>query len=141
MYGLRFSSLACFYNATCLEELANFIGSTSIFQPLNYSVETRFNSNLSIAIDTLIAELFIETWTNSSNYSSYYSTCAPFTCEYSYTKRNNALYIITTILGLYGGLTVGLKSVIWYILSIYWKICQFFKNRQQRIEPIAEIIS
>ena len=122
IYGLRFSSLRCFYNSTCLKILTDSIEINDTLTPLN-------NSLSSISIGTLIDELFIETWTNSSNYSSYYSICAPLTCRYSYSERNSPLYIITTILGLYGGLTVGLKSVIWYILFIYWKICQHIRNR------------
>ncbi|CAF1269244.1 unnamed protein product [Adineta ricciae] len=141
IYGLRFSSLRCFYNSTCLKSLTDFIGITDVLKPLNDSIETRFNPIPLSSIGTLIDELFIEIWKNSSNYSSYYSTCAPLACRYSYTERNSPLYMITTILGLYGGLTVGLKSVIWYVLLLYWKICQYIRNRRGYVEPVTENLS
>lgn len=105
MYGLRSSSLTCFYNSTCLNDVAYFIGTNSTLDPLNNSIS-------SISFGTLIDELFIETWDNSSNYSN---TCAPLTCQYSYTDHeycylfsffsflkifNHAIQIIVTYISL-----------------------------------------
>ncbi|CAF1199605.1 unnamed protein product [Adineta steineri] len=136
VYGLRLSTLECFYNSTCLERLATFLNSSFDPSPLNISLYSRFTSISSTTIGTLIDELFIETWHNTSNYSSYFSSCAPLTCHYSYEKRNSILYMITTYLGLFGGLTVGLKYAVWYGLCLYWKVRQLCTNVRNRIEPM-----
>ncbi|CAF1187805.1 unnamed protein product [Adineta ricciae] len=99
------------------------------------SAEFRFTPISSTPIGTLIDELFIESWQNSSNYSSYYSICAPSNCRYTYVERNDFVYTLTTILGLYGGLTEGLPIVIWGSLQVYWKIRERIK-RHRRIVPI-----
>ena len=84
----------------------------------------------------LIDELFIETWKNSSNYSEYYLFCAPLECRYTYATKTNGLYILTTFLGLYGGLSVGLKLVVWYGLDIYLKIYQLIIHRRTQIQAM-----
>jgi len=99
---------------------------------------TRFNPISSVSFGTLIDELFIETWQNPSNYSDYFSACAPLTCRYTYVERKNALYILTAFLGLYGGLTVGLKFIVWNVLLIYWKLRQWFSNRRNQIQSVNE---
>jgi hypothetical protein len=102
--------------------LADFIVSSYIPNPLDISLYTRFTPTSSILIGTLIDELFIETWQNTSNYSDYFSVCVPSTCRYTYMERNTAIYMLTTFLGLYGGLTIGLKFLVWHALCVTWKV-------------------
>jgi len=135
MYGLRFSTLQCLYSRSCLEKLAAFLDINYVLQPLNDLIPTRFTPISTISISALIDQLFIEIWQNSSNYSNYYSACAPMKCQYTYNKRNNLIYIIASLLGLYGGLTIGLKLVIWHILNIFWKFYEKIKKCQANVHP------
>jgi hypothetical protein len=121
-----------------LNTLADFADSWNVPDPLNTSLTTRFNPISSVTFGTLIDELFIESWINSSNYSAYFSTCAPSICRYSYTERNSVLYMITTFLGLYGVLTVGLKLIVWNGLFIYFKMRQWVSHRHRRIQPMDQ---
>jgi hypothetical protein len=41
----------------------------------------------------------------------YYTACSPLSCTYSIEERVSLIYIVTVIIGLYGGLTVALKLV------------------------------
>ncbi|CAF3847963.1 unnamed protein product, partial [Rotaria sp. Silwood1] len=139
IYGLRLSTFECLYNSTCLQRLSNLIDSIyDISSPLNSSIHTRFTPVSSTPIGKLIDELFIEGWQNESNYSNYFPICAPLACRYTYVKRNNALYILTIFLGLYGGLTVGLKLIVWYSLHVYLKVQQWLTFRRRRIESINQ---
>ncbi|CAF0949480.1 unnamed protein product [Adineta ricciae] len=122
VHGLRLSTLECLYSSECLKRLAKFVNSSFVPSPLNQSIPSRFTPISSTPIGTLIDELFIELWQNSSNYSSYYSICAPSNCKYTYVESNDFVHILTTILGLYGGLTEELLIVIWGSLQMYWKI-------------------
>ncbi|CAF0824433.1 unnamed protein product [Adineta ricciae] len=135
VHGLRLSTLDCLYSSECLKKLAIFVKSSFVPSPLNESTPSRFTPISSTPIGTLIDELFIESWQNSSNYSSYYSICAPSNCRYTYVERNGFVYTLTTILGLYGGLTEGLPLVIWGSLQVYWKIRERIE-RHRRIVPI-----
>ncbi|CAF1687412.1 unnamed protein product, partial [Adineta ricciae] len=82
VHGLRLSTLECFYSSGCLKRLAKFVNSSFVLSPLKRSIPSRFTPISSTPIGTLIDELFIESWQNSSNYSSYYSICAPSNCRY-----------------------------------------------------------
>jgi hypothetical protein len=112
IYGLHLSTLQFLYDSTCLNRLTDFAYYWDIPDPLNISLITRFNPISSVSFGTLIDELFIETWQNTSNYSDYFSICAPLTCRYTCIERTSTLYMLTTFLGLYGGLTFGLKFVV-----------------------------
>lgn len=134
--GLRQSTLECLYNSTCLQQLADFMNMTDMPDALNRSVSSRVYPVSTTTIGKLIDEFFVETWQNSSNYSNYYSSCSPSSCEYSYAARNSFLYILTTLLGLYGGLTVGLKFIVWHSLNIYWKTRKYIGNRRRRTQVV-----
>lgn len=51
-------------------------------------------------------------WETTFTYENYYSACAPLYCSYSLNMRFDELYILTTLMGLSGGLTSVLKFVV-----------------------------
>ena len=72
--------------------------------------ETRCDRKTSI--ETMTKNLFIEQWSTESSFSAYYKECAPVACTYRFPQRNSFLYVLTTLLGLYGGLTVVLRICV-----------------------------
>ncbi|CAF1102361.1 unnamed protein product [Didymodactylos carnosus] len=54
----------------------------------------------------------VEEWNSNASFSSYYKQCAPQECTYTYSGHNNVVYIVTTIIGLVGGLTKVLQVII-----------------------------
>lgn len=151
--GLRMSTLECFYSSSCIESIINLLnyytqmdGSpppdfvlptvpTLIVSPLNSSIPSRFPPN--ITIDNLLDELFIEQWSNKSIYENYFAACAPDLCRYEYVSRNSILYVITLILSLYGGLTLGLRFIAWHGSRIYYQIKVRFSNRHTVVQPFS----
>jgi hypothetical protein len=103
------STLECFYNATCIEMLIQFMGGTTFPDPLDDTVQSRFNPNTTVS--SMFAELFIEEWRYISNFTGYFATCAPASCSYSYTERVNAAYMLITFFGFIGGVTVVLGFI------------------------------
>lgn len=82
--SLLTSSLECFYNSSCLHTFLKYINinSTSIF------------------------------FLSSNDYRSYFLACQVKSCSYTYQSRRSFLSILTTILGLIGGLTTILVFLI-----------------------------
>jgi hypothetical protein len=109
------SSLGCFFNQTCLDMIQFEIKSS---QSINIYIldanRTRFSPNSSIG--TILDNLMVETWNERIEYDKYYEECAPEQCTYSYTSRNNPFQIVTTLVGLLGGLSVVLKIIIPFIV-------------------------
>ncbi|CAF1065031.1 unnamed protein product [Adineta steineri] len=122
--GIRLSTLECFFNSNCILNLTSIASTrnTTIWIPklLNASTPSIYPSNTSIG--SLADSLFVEDWGVKSNYSSYFASCAPHSCSYQYIDHNTIFYIITTVLGLYGGLTVILRFIVWRGWHMHRKI-------------------
>jgi hypothetical protein len=127
--GLRLSTLACFYSATCIEQIVsnmryyghfngslvdniNLMNATRIdIRPLNRAKSSRFLLNTSIA--TLLDEMFVDAWINKTSYEKYFDRCAPTHCTYDYVSKKSPSSVAAALLGLYGGLTLVLRFLVW----------------------------
>ena len=112
------SSLQCFYNQTCIVQLQLYIYSTAPMNPraLNSSLQSQYLPNATIQL--LLDQLMVERWNWSSMYESYYGECQPEECSYTYETKNDAIYIITTVIGLFGGLVTVLKLIVPYVVKL-----------------------
>jgi len=106
------SDLRCFYNLTCMNEIISYTSSSITINPiaLDPSLLVRFLENSTI--EELVNQLMVEEWNQSIIYENYYNECQPLECIYTYQTKNNAIYIITTLVGLIGGLTTALKLIV-----------------------------
>ncbi|UJR11653.1 hypothetical protein I4U23_015834 [Adineta vaga] len=105
------SSLECFYNETCLDLIQTMIRSNQSIDivSLNQS-QTRYLPNSSIEI--IFNELMLEKWGDEIQYDRYYEQCAPISCTYTITKRNDLSYILTFLIALFGGVSIALKILV-----------------------------
>jgi len=124
------STLECLFDSSCLKTIRKFIPSSNIIgvDPLKTS-QTRFAPNTSIEI--MINKLFIEKWSMKPNFSDYYAQCAPILCAYTLSKRNNPLYVLTELLGLYGGLTATLRLCVPLIIT-WWRKRRVITSAEHR---------
>ncbi|CAF3662865.1 unnamed protein product [Adineta steineri] len=140
--SFRASTLECFYDDLCINLIKNYTinanrtNSTNLFKPLS-TINSSFPINISIA--ELINNLFIEDWNIKINYSAYFEQCLPLSCSYTYIQRFNVLHIITTLLGLQGGLAIVLKWICPKIIRIIVKIYQYRKKRKNVVQPVFSI--
>ncbi|CAF0805382.1 unnamed protein product [Rotaria sordida] len=118
--GLMKSTLECFYNLSCMIELDQYylipLGSSFNFSTLNENL-----SPPNETIESIINKLMIDSWISNISFSSYYNTCSPSSCTYEYISRNALFFIITTILGICSGLSLGLKLLTLIILRFIEK--------------------
>ncbi|CAF4347812.1 unnamed protein product [Rotaria sp. Silwood2] len=113
------STLECFFNQSCLETLLQFFSNcnTLNIDVLNIN-QTHFTADTTI--EELISLLFIENWSVQTLFTNYFTLCAPMLCTYTTEKRKSLLYVITQVLGIYGGLTVTLRVCIPIIVG-WWR--------------------
>ena len=112
MEALLRSSFECFYNQTCISQLQSYY---VLSQPipgteLNQLLSSQYSPNSTV--QEMVDKLMIEEWNASVFYDKYYDQCQPKQCSYSYQTRNDAIYIITTLFGLVGGLITILKIFV-----------------------------
>lgn len=118
------SSLACWFNQLFFNETRSVLEFFEILLArnvtlLNPSLPSRFLPNTSI--DLIVKELMIEQWISSSSFDQFYDKCRPICCSYTYQERIHLAYIITTILGLIGGLNVILRLICPLLGTIFLK--------------------
>ncbi|CAF4327728.1 unnamed protein product [Rotaria sp. Silwood2] len=119
--GLMKSTLECFYNMSCMIELDGSL----LVPPGAVVYFSNLNENLSPpneTIESIINKLMIDSWTLNISFSSYYKTCSPASCTYEFLSRNDLFVVITTILSIFGGLSLGLKLLTLIILRFIEKI-------------------
>lgn len=112
------STLFCFYNQDCLDTLQLYVESES---PANASAldpnkSTRFHVNSTIG--EILDQLMVEEWIYNFSYEKYYAVCQPEECSYTISSRNSVIYIITTLIGLFGGLIKALRITVPRLVSL-----------------------
>jgi hypothetical protein len=54
----------------------------------------------------------VEEWNLLIMYEQYYNECQPTECSYTHQTKNTVIYIVTTLVGLVGGLITVLKLIV-----------------------------
>lgn len=123
-FSIMQSTLECLFDSNCLNIVQSLTIGTSMYDSLNTSIlSSRFSINTTIG--SMFNELLIEEWHNTTNFTNYFQSCAPISCSYTYTERFKIIYIITSIIGLLGGLTMALKILTSLIVKhIVPRICR-----------------
>ena len=127
--AMRLSNLNCFYNQTCLNQLMFYLQSTLIF---NATAMIQFNTsrfNPLTQISDILAVLMVDLWIQNISYTSYFTQCQPLSCIYTTVQRHDAIYIITTVIGIFGGLYKSLSICVPIVVK-------FIINRRQRRRQI-----
>ena len=137
-FSIMQSTLECFFDPNCLITIQSLGIGSSVHHPLNTSISSQFPFNTTIG--SMFNELLIEEWHNSSHFTSYFQTCAPISCLYSYTERFSIIYIITSVLGLLGGLTMAFRILASLVVKrilrrVYRSCCHPVRVEQE--EPTA----
>jgi hypothetical protein len=119
--SLLLSTLECYNNQSCLNNFMAYLPSVNTsFHILNSSVLNQSTSTTPIG--TLTDNLMIEQWSREMNYTRYFAACRPLLCSYTYTEKFSILYIITTVIGLIGGLTTILRVLCPQLTNIFYRI-------------------
>ena len=123
------STLECFYNQTCIDTLhdALFDNVTISSLPTSINMSSRFPPYT--LVGSLFDKLFIEEWVHQNDYEKFFRICAVSTCTYTYIQESDILYVITTVIGLFGGLSIVFRLVcpLLIIGSIY--LIDFIQNK------------
>ena len=110
--ALLVSTFECFYDEQCFTNLTFNINSTLTLNAtiLNQSLSTKFKTNSTVG--EMINELMVEQWKSNITFIKYYDECEPSQCTYSTKTNNDAIYIVTAVFGLLGGLVTILRIVV-----------------------------
>ena len=131
------STLEIFYNQTSIDYLENYLTTSD---PTNYpervyatamnasSLISRFQPNTTI--QHIVDHLFVEESAFNVSFASFYEQCDPLYCRYTVDQRKTVGYVVSRILGLYGGLTVTLHFAVPYIIRLVFKLKSYLCNNR-----------
>lgn len=77
---------------------------------------SRFSETSSVG--ELLDMMMVERWNRTVIYGNYYDGCSPKECVYTVEKRNDLIHIVTTVIGLVGGLSTILKMILPHLVRI-----------------------
>jgi hypothetical protein len=132
LQSFLYSTIQCFYDQICINQIVSYVNSSFYPKILN-NTESSFLTNVTGNI--LIENLFIEDWISNISYDNYFIQCHPSSSSYTINKRFNILYSLTVIIGLYGGITVLLKSFIPLIIKQLQKYPRNSSTRNNQVVP------
>ena len=109
--SLFLSDLRCFFDQSCVNKFLSFYNydmpdrlplSQKILdiRAMNSSILSRYALNDSMA--TIFSQLLVEEWKIEGNFDGYFDVCAPTRCGYNYAQRLDVVYVVTTIVSLFG---------------------------------------
>ena len=84
-------------------------------------------------IETLLNQLFVLNWSHNISFDQYFNECKPQFCQYSYSTKYNRIFVITTLISLFGGLTEGLHFIISYVALIIFKLYDYLKKKKNNV--------
>lgn len=120
-YALAQSTLECLFDSACINTTAYWISrlpSSSWPKPLNSSLLSKYS--ISEQVQTIYDQMMTDQWEIAKTFSNYYAICAPVECTYTYIARFDLLYLITMLVGLFGGLTIALRSVSPFLVQLFF---------------------
>lgn len=117
------SHLECFYSQTCLQELQYNLRPeiTMNVTLLDQSMLSRFSPDTTLEI--IVNSLMVDEWKQSVQHEKYFDICRPLECSYTVTRRRSIILIVTTVIGLFGGLVTTMRLLVPRIVWIIrWKL-------------------
>ena len=110
-------------NQAALNEIAthfNWSSQSNIPISLNLT-ESNLKTGSTRTFNDLLQAGFLLNTVVRRNYSSYFEQCRPASCFYSRKQYSSFLHIFTSLLSLYGGLSVVLRFIIPNLVTIWVK--------------------
>lgn len=85
-------------------------------------------SGKNISVMGLFSQLFVNQWSIEMNYTKYFDQCAPQTCTYSNRKVADFSSEIATFISIYGGLTIIIRLISFYLIRLLLRVKTFSLN-------------
>ena len=133
--ALRQSDLHCLYDEECLNDLQLKlqVNQTLDITPIDSSSLRHFD--LMTPMGVVIDPLMVDHWNWTIAHTDYYGQGRSEECTYTMESHNSLLMIVTTMIGLTGGLMTALKLIIPIVVKLLLKCIQ--KRRDIRITPVG----
>ena len=127
------STLECFFDQQCFDEVTVLLSSTVLWNGtvLDDQMKSRFSPTTPVG--EMLQVLMVEEWDWSLAYGDYFNECRPVQCSYTVRTRNDVIIIVTTVVGLIGGLVTALKLIVPRIVQLVSYVVRWKRRKVARI--------
>ena len=132
------STLECFYDLSCIHSIQENTNNINMNTDANASMIRLSKSNyfaMNTTIFDLIQDLFVESWSSTTNYSAYFHRCSPISCSYTYVQQLNSFYTVSLLLRLYGGFSFAYTWICPYLVYLLARLYHWRKKRLNVVQP------
>ncbi|CAF3939173.1 unnamed protein product [Rotaria sp. Silwood1] len=126
--AVRKSSLQCYFNQSCIDTFKFYLNFSQSFDTKPLDPHMISTHNITSSVDDLVKNLMVEQWVWNDSFKIYYQKCRPSSCSYTLSIKTPLIIIITTLIGLFGGLVKILRIVVPFVI-------QFARRRKHLQEP------
>ena len=126
------SSLECFCDQTCVDQLAFLVAGGEQFSAVDLHEESLFQQNSTV--ESILGRIMIEHWKSNFSHRAYFDQCKPLYCSYFVNERRTVIFVLTQVIGLLGGLTLILTLII-------PKMVHYVRNRHVHTQSPSEPVN
>src|ERR1700722_11405140 len=101
---------------------------TPLGSSFNFSTLDSNRNSPNETIESIVNRLMIDSWPSNVSFTSYYNICAPLACTFERIARNNIFFVVLTIIGIIGGLSLGYEIFILIVLRVVEKLVNNFSR-------------
>ena len=130
------STLECFYDQSCFDILTSTMSASIQPNVTLLHAEVNVNFTTTSTVGDMLNKLMVDKWIVNTRYENYYAECRPSECRYTVMTRNGAIYIVTMIVGLIGGLVTVLKLIIPRLVLMI----RYFQRRRRTVVPVNVMV-
>jgi hypothetical protein len=116
--SVRKSTLECYFNQSCVDEFKFYLNSSKSFDPKSLDPNAINAYNIKSPVDDLVKKLMVDRWLPNDSFENYYRKCRPSSCSYTLIRKTPFIVIVTTLIGLFGGLVKALRITVPLILKL-----------------------
>ena len=132
------SDLRCLYNQSCLSQIQSYFDQSAPMNVTTLNESLLMEFHVDSTIEVILNKLMVEKWDRLILYENYYNECAASRCSYTYETKNRPIYIVTTIIGLAGGLITVLRLIIPRVVAfIAYHIRKYRTNRNMVVATVV----
>ena len=102
------STLECYYDRACMSLLHG--SDSENVGLLSSNGKTTFSRNTTV--QALLDKIFIDELDIKISFELFYGQCQPAHCSYSYSHRFDKMFVVTTLIGVFGGLSFLLRYTV-----------------------------
>jgi hypothetical protein len=116
--AVRKSTLECYFNQSCVDEFKFYLNFSKTFNTKSLDPNAINAYNITSPIDDLVKKIMVDRWLSNGSFENYYKKCRPSSCSYTLIRKTPFIVLVTTLIGLFGGLVKALRIAVPFILKL-----------------------